>query len=53
MLTLVEPQSSGIGVLVAVYWDAKKQHLTTFDGRETAPLAVTPSLFQNRQPLNF
>lgn len=56
MLNLVEPQSSGIGGgSFAVYWDAKKQHLTTFDGRETAPLAVTPSLFQdkNGKPLAF
>ncbi|MDX1397666.1 MAG: gamma-glutamyltransferase family protein, partial [Oceanospirillum sp.] len=34
---------------------AKKQQLTTFDGRETAPLAATPELFQDEtgKPLKF
>ncbi len=41
MLNLVEPQSSGIGGgAFAVYWDASEGHLTTFDGRETAPQAA-------------
>lgn len=56
MLGLVEPQSSGIGGgAFLVYWDAKKQQLTSFDGRETAPLNATPRLFQNEQgePLKF
>lgn len=56
MLNLVEPQSSGIGGgSFVVYWDKKNQHLTTFDGRETAPLAVKPTLFQDNkgQPLKF
>lgn len=56
MLGLVEPQSSGIGGgAFLVYWDAKEKKLTTFDGRETAPLAATPTLFQNDQgePLEF
>ncbi len=56
MLGLVEPQSSGIGGgAFLVYWDNDKQKLTTFDGRETAPLAATPQLFQddNGQPLQF
>ncbi|WP_063649928.1 gamma-glutamyltransferase [Aliivibrio fischeri] len=56
VLGLVEPQSSGIGGgAFLVYWDAKKQDLTTFDGRETAPLAVTPKLFQDQkgEPLKF
>ncbi len=56
MLGLVEPQSSGIGGgAFMVYWDAKNQDLTTFDGRETAPMAVTPRLFQNDdgEPLSF
>ncbi|WP_070962670.1 gamma-glutamyltransferase [Vibrio sonorensis] len=56
MLGLVEPQSSGIGGgAFLVYWDADKRDLTTFDGRETAPLAATPRLFQdeNGQPLKF
>ncbi len=56
VLGLVEPQSSGIGGgAFLVYWDAKQQELTTFDGRETAPLEVTPQLFQDDkgQPLKF
>ncbi|MBD5769597.1 gamma-glutamyltransferase [Marinomonas colpomeniae] len=56
MLGLVEPQSSGLGGgAFAVYYDAKKQKLTTFDGRETAPMAATPELFQdeNGEPLSF
>ena len=56
VLGLTEPQSSGIGGgAFMVYWDQKKKALTTFDGRETAPFAVTPLLFQNEkgQPLKF
>ena len=56
MLGLVEPQSSGIGGgAFLVYWDAKSQQLTTYDGRETAPLDATPRLFQddNGEPLKF
>ncbi|SNZ06701.1 gamma-glutamyltransferase [Cohaesibacter gelatinilyticus] len=42
-LNLVEPQSSGIGGgAFALYWDAKEQKLTSFDGREKAPMAATP-----------
>ena len=41
MLNLVEPQSSGIGGgAFALYWDAAAGRLTTFDGRERAPLAA-------------
>ncbi len=56
MLSLVEPQSSGLGGgSFAVYWHAKQRQLTTFDGRETAPADVTPTLFQdkNGQALTF
>lgn len=56
MLDLVEPQSSGIGGgAFLVYWDQKKKALTTFDGRETAPLDATPGLFLDEQgkPLEF
>lgn len=43
VLNLVEPQSSGLGGgAFAVYWDAEKSELSTWDGRETAPLAATP-----------
>ena len=42
-LNLVEPQSSGIGGgAFLVYWDAKDKKLTTFDGREKAPMAAEP-----------
>ncbi|SFG05267.1 gamma-glutamyltransferase [Neptunomonas qingdaonensis] len=48
MLGLVEPQSSGLGGgAFLIYYDAKTKQVTTFDGRETAPLAATPELFQN------
>lgn len=47
MLGLVEPQSSGIGGgAFMLHWQAKQQKLTSFDGRETAPQAATPELFQ-------
>lgn len=46
VLTLVEPQSSGIGGgAFILHWDKKQQHLTTFDGRETAPAKATSELF--------
>ena len=48
VLGLVEPQSSGLGGGAFLVWyDAKTRALTTLDARETAPLAVTPRLFQN------
>ncbi|WP_448328912.1 gamma-glutamyltransferase [Sulfitobacter sp. M13] len=56
MLGLVEPQSSGLGGGAFLVWyDAASGKLTTLDGRETAPLAVTPQLFQDAQgvPLGF
>ena len=47
-LGLVEPQSSGIGGGAFLVWfDAATGKLTTLDGRETAPMAATPRLFQN------
>jgi gamma-glutamyltranspeptidase/glutathione hydrolase len=47
MLGLVEPQSSGIGGgAFMLHWQAKQQKLSSFDGRETAPKAATPALFQ-------
>ena len=46
MLNLVEPQSSGIGGgAFALYWDASEGKLSTFDGREKAPLAATEEYF--------
>lgn len=56
MLGLVEPQSSGLGGgAFLVYFDAATGTLTTLDGRETAPLAATPRLFQDGEgePLGF
>ncbi|WP_428771967.1 gamma-glutamyltransferase [Vibrio sp.] len=56
VLGLVEPQSSGLGGgAFLLYWDGKQKQLTSFDGRETAPQAVTPRLFQDEQgqPLKF
>ena len=48
VLGLVEPQSSGIGGGAFLVWyDGKSGEITTLDGRETAPLAATPRLFQN------
>ena len=56
MLGLVEPQSSGLGGGAFLVWyDAGSGEITTLDGREAAPLAVTPQLFQNDagEPLKF
>lgn len=56
MLGLVEPQSSGLGGGAFLVWfDAKSGELTTLDGRETAPMAATPRLFQKEdgEPLKF
>lgn len=56
VLGLVEPQSSGLGGgAFALYWDQAARKLTTFDGRETAPVAATPRLFQDDkgEPLKF
>jgi len=56
MLGLVEPQSSGLGGGAFLVWyDAERGALTTFDGRETAPLAATPQLFQDAdgEPMGF
>lgn len=56
MLGLVEPQSSGLGGGAFLVWyDAASGEVTTLDGRETAPLAATPRLFQDESgaPLGF
>ncbi|WP_282094052.1 gamma-glutamyltransferase [Epibacterium ulvae] len=56
VLGLVEPQSSGLGGGAFLVWyDAEVGELTTLDARETAPLAATPSLFQDEagEPLKF
>jgi len=56
VLTLVEPQSSGIGGgAFLLYYDAGTRTVRAFDGRETAPSAATPSLFVARdgEPMAF
>lgn len=56
MLNLVEPQSSGIGGgAFMLYWDASAKQLTSFDGRETAPLSATPNywLGPDGAPIGF
>ena len=50
VLTLVEPQSSGIGGgAFMLHWDNKQKIMTTFDGRETAPSRATSDLFLDKQ----
>ncbi|HEU0203113.1 MAG TPA: gamma-glutamyltransferase family protein [Burkholderiaceae bacterium] len=54
VLTLVEPQSSGIGGgAFLLHWDG--QRVQSFDGRETAPLAVDERLFTTAdgRPMRF
>ena len=55
VLGLVEPQSSGLGGGAFLVWyDAATGEVTTLDGRETAPLAATPLLFQtDGAPMKF
>jgi gamma-glutamyltranspeptidase/glutathione hydrolase len=54
VLTLVEPQSSGIGGgAFLLHWDGRE--LAAWDGRETAPAAATERLFlqADGQPMPF
>ncbi|WP_298438058.1 gamma-glutamyltransferase [uncultured Jannaschia sp.] len=56
VLGLVEPQSSGLGGGAFLVWyDAATGETTTLDGRETAPMAATPTLFQTEdgEPMGF
>ncbi|WP_425467183.1 gamma-glutamyltransferase [Paracoccus gahaiensis] len=56
VLGLVEPQSSGLGGGAFLVWyHAETGEVTTLDGRETAPMAATPTLFQDEEgePLAF
>lgn len=55
-LSLVEPQSSGIGGgAFMVYYDAGTGETTVYDGREMAPAATTTEhwLDENGEPLGF
>lgn len=46
VLTLVEPESSGIGGGdFMMVFDPKTGKVTSFDGRETAPASATPGMF--------
>lgn len=54
VLTLVEPQSSGIGGgAYLLHWDGER--VAAFDGRETAPAGVDENLFLNADgtPMDF
>jgi len=56
MLSLVEPQSSGLGGgAFMTHYDARARRVTVYDGRETAPAGATPDMFldDNGQPLPF
>lgn len=55
VLNLVEPQSSGIGGgAFLLHWDKEQHRLSSFDGRETAPLAATPDRFmKDGKPMAF
>ncbi len=56
MLGLVEPQSSGLGGgAFVLHWDAALGELTTYDARETAPLAADEDywLGEDGEPMAF
>lgn len=56
VLGLVEPQSSGIGGgAFLLYFDQKSQQLLSYDGRETAPSAISEDVFldHKNQPMPF
>ena len=55
MLTLVEPQSSGIGGGgFIMYWDNTNKQLHTFDGREVAPKDIDSNVFfKDGKPMSW
>jgi gamma-glutamyltranspeptidase/glutathione hydrolase len=56
VMTLVEPQSSGIGGgLFLLHYDPRTRAIDNYDGRETAPASVMPNLFlgADGKPLGF
>ncbi len=56
MLSLVEPQSSGLGGGAFLnYYDARSRKLTIYDGREVAPAQATQGMFLDSagKPLPF
>lgn len=55
-LSLVEPQSSGIGGgAFMLRYDAETRQITVYDGRETAPASTTPDRFldSDGEPLPY
>jgi len=54
-LSLVEPQSSGLGGGgFMVYYDASDKSIQYYNGREKAPMAVTPDLFlEDGKPMHW
>ncbi|MBE9606573.1 gamma-glutamyltransferase [Acetobacteraceae bacterium H6797] len=56
VLTLVEPQSSGIGGgALIMHFNAARHEVAAWDGRETAPAGATPNLFlrPDGTPMDF
>jgi gamma-glutamyltranspeptidase/glutathione hydrolase len=56
MLSLVEPQSSGIGGgAFMTYYDAETHHVAVYDGREVAPAQTASTMFldETGKPLPF
>jgi len=56
MLSLVEPQSSGLGGGAFMnFYDGRSRKLTIYDGREVAPAQASPEMFldSSGQPLPF
>ena len=56
MLSLVEPQSSGMGGgAFMTYYDGRTRKITIYDGREVAPAQATPGMFldPSGKPLPF
>ena len=50
VLNLVEPQSSGLGGgAFMLHFDAKKDSVSAYDGREVAPMGATPELFLDKE----
>jgi gamma-glutamyltranspeptidase/glutathione hydrolase len=49
VLTLVEPESSGLGGgAFMVLWDPAKKQVISFDGRESAPASARPGMFLDK-----
>ncbi len=56
MLSLVEPQSSGLGGgAFMTYYDGTARSVIVYDGREVAPMQATPGMFQRAdgKPIPF